>query len=42
MNDELERMWMEVVINSFKVLSWHLPEEADETVQMQYTIANQE
>jgi hypothetical protein len=25
MNNELERMWKEIVIALFEVLSWHLP-----------------
>jgi hypothetical protein len=30
MNDELDTMWKEVVTDSFKALSWHLAEEAEE------------
>jgi hypothetical protein len=30
-NDELERMWKEAVVAKFKVLSWDVPEETEET-----------
>jgi hypothetical protein len=30
MNNELERMWKEVVVASFKVLAWHLHEGTEE------------
>jgi hypothetical protein len=29
-NDELERVWKEVVIATFKALSWNLPGETEE------------
>jgi predicted P-loop ATPase len=30
MNDELERIWKEMVMAYFKVPSWHLSEESEE------------
>jgi hypothetical protein len=33
MNDELERMWKEMVMALFKVLSWHLLGETEKNYE---------